>query len=148
MHEMALAEGILSVVLDAADGQNVRRVCLQVGKLLMVVPDSLHFSFALAADGTPAAGAVLELEEIPARWRCKQCGTESILDLPPFHCRSCGASEVEVVSGDELLVEAVELETGVTIRRRTVPANAMLEEHLMEHHGHDGEPHENAGPHA
>jgi hydrogenase nickel incorporation protein HypA/HybF len=119
MHEMALAEGILAVVLDAADGEKVRRVCLQVGKLLMVVPDSLQFSFQLAADGTPAAGAVLEMEEVPARWRCKQCAAESAPDLQPLHCQSCGAFAVEVVSGDELLVDTVELEKGVTIRRRS-----------------------------
>ena len=130
MHEMALAEGILAVVLDAADDQKVRRVCLRVGKLLMVVPDSLQFSFQLVADGTPAAGAVLEIEEAPARWRCKQCGAESEPDLQPLQCQGCGASEVEVVSGDELLVDAVELETGVTIRRCAVPPNDIREEHL------------------
>jgi hydrogenase nickel incorporation protein HypA/HybF len=148
MHEMALAEGILAVVLDAADGQEVRRVCLQVGKLLMVVPDSLQFSFQLVADGTPAAGAVLEMEEVPARWRCKQCEAENDPALQPLHCQGCGASEVEVVSGDELLVDAVELEKGVTIRRRAGPAHDTREEHLIEHEMHDAERHEDDGSHA
>jgi hydrogenase nickel incorporation protein HypA/HybF len=147
MHEMALAEGILSVVLDAAGGQNVRRVCLRVGKLLMVVPDSLQFSFELATDGTPAAGAVLEMEDVPARWRCLQCGAESALDLPPFNCQSCGASELEVVTGDELLVDAVELENGVTIRRREVAADAILEKHLLEHEQDDRHDQEDNGAH-
>ncbi|HEY7495474.1 MAG TPA: hydrogenase maturation nickel metallochaperone HypA [Candidatus Tectomicrobia bacterium] len=120
MHELALAEGILAVVLDAADAQRVRRVCLRVGKLLLVVPDSLQFSFQLVADGTPAAAAVLEMEEVPARWRCKQCSAESESDLQPLQCQGCGASEVEVVAGGELLVDAVELQTGVTIRRPAV----------------------------
>jgi hydrogenase nickel incorporation protein HypA/HybF len=139
MHEMALAEGILAVVLDAADGQAVRRVCLQVGTLLMVVPDSLQFSFQLVADGTPAAGAVLEMEEVPARWRCKQCRAESAADRPPLHCQGCGASKVEVVSGDELLVDAVVLEKGLTIRRGTVPTHNRGQEHLREHEIHNAE---------
>ncbi|HEY7543673.1 MAG TPA: hydrogenase maturation nickel metallochaperone HypA, partial [Blastocatellia bacterium] len=82
MHEMALAEGILAVVLDAAGDQKVRRICLQVGKLQMVVPDSLQFSFQLLADGTPAAEAIIEIEEIPVRLLCKQCSAESEVDQP------------------------------------------------------------------
>lgn len=139
MHEMALAEGILAVVLDAADGKKVRRICLRVGRLQMVVPASLEFSFQLVAEGTPAAQAVLELEQVPARLRCKLCGAESEFNHPPFLCAPCGAVDLEVVSGDELLVEAVELDDGVTIRRRAVPADELLHEHLREHHAHDDE---------
>jgi|SRR5215472_7511026 len=57
MHEMALAEGILEVVLDAARGRNVARIGLQVGRLQMVVPESLRFSYELVAEGTTGAGA-------------------------------------------------------------------------------------------
>jgi hypothetical protein len=46
-----------------------------------------------------------------------ECGAEHVPDLPPLHCQGCGASGIEVVSGDALLVDAVELEKGVTIRR-------------------------------
>lgn len=141
MHEMALAEGILQVVLDAAEDQKVRRVRLQVGRLQMVVPDSLQFSFELVAEGTVAAGAALETEETPARLRCGQCGAESELDLPPFNCRHCGASDIEVISGDEVMVDSVELENGETVRRREVPAGEILDEHLKEHHAHDGSHH-------
>jgi hydrogenase nickel incorporation protein HypA/HybF len=112
MHEMALAEGILKVVLDAAEDHKVRRVRLQVGRLQMVAPDSLRFSFELVAEGTVAAGAALEMVETPARLRCGQCGAESELDLPPFNCRHCGASDIEVISGDEVMVDSVELENG------------------------------------
>ena len=136
MHEMALAEGILQVVLDAAEGERVQRIRLQVGKLQMVVPDSLEFSFRLVAEGTAAAEAALEMEEIPARLRCKKCDAESEMDMPPFSCRHCGEAEIEVVSGDEMLVDAVELASGSVIRRRTVPADEILEEHLKDHAAH------------
>lgn len=137
MHEMALAQGILAVVLDAADSEKVRRICLRVGALQMVVPESLEFSFQLAADGTVATEAILQMEEVPARLRCKQCGRESEFHAPPFLCMSCGAVDLEIVSGDELLVEAIELDNGTTIRRRLVPADEMLQEHIREHHTHD-----------
>jgi hydrogenase nickel incorporation protein HypA/HybF len=137
MHEMALAEGILAVVLDAAEGQKVRRVQLQVGKLQMVVLDSLQFSFQLMADGTPAAEAIVEMEEMPVHVLCKQCGADSQLNSPPFSCLSCNSFDVEVASGDQLVVDAVELENGDIIRRREVPADEILEEHLKEQHAHE-----------
>ncbi|MCI0563413.1 MAG: hydrogenase maturation nickel metallochaperone HypA [Nitrososphaera sp.] len=136
---MGLAEGILAVVLDAAEGQKVRQICLQVGKLQMVVPDSLEFSFQLVAEGTPAAEAVLKIEEVPACFCCKRCGVESELNHPPFTCPHCGALDVEVVLGDQILVDAVELESGVTIRRTAVAADEILEEHLKEHQAPDSE---------
>jgi CheY-like chemotaxis protein len=74
--------------------------------------------------------------------RCKRCRAESAPDLQPWHCQTCGAFEVEIVSGDELLVDAVELEKGVTIRRRTVPANDLREEHHIEHGRHAAKRHE------
>jgi len=110
MHEMGLAEGILAVVLDVAEGRKVRRIHLQVGKLQRMVPDSLEFSFQLVAEGTLAAEAVLEIEEVSAYFRCMPCGIESELNQPPFICPRCGAPDVEMVSGDQVLVDAVELE--------------------------------------
>jgi len=139
MHEMALAEGVLQVVLQAAQDQKVKRVRVEVGRLQLVVPESLEFSFQLAAADTPAAEAVLELEETPARLRCRKCGAKSEIDLPPFNCRHCGDADIEIISGDEVLVNAVELENGQTIRRRAVPANEILEEHLKEHAMHNAQ---------
>ena len=61
MHEVALAQGILDVVLDVADGRPVRTVRVRAGELLAVSEDSLRFCFELVAQGTPAAGARLEV---------------------------------------------------------------------------------------
>jgi hypothetical protein len=35
--------------------------------------------------------------------------------------------DIEVISGNEVMVESVELENGETIRRREVPADEILE---------------------
>jgi hydrogenase nickel incorporation protein HypA/HybF len=145
MHEMALAEGILAVVLDVADAQPVSHVYLQVGTLLRVVPESLRFAFQLITDGTPAAGAVLVLEDIPACWRCQRCGAESTLDMPPVSCHACQASTIALASGDGLMVDAIQLANGRTIRRRAVPADTILEEHWRAHEAHDRMPPTDAG---
>ncbi len=134
MHEMALAEGILSVVLDAAGDQAVRKVDLRVGALQLVVPESLQFSFQMASEGTLAQNASVSIEDVPARLRCKQCRAVTIIRQPPFQCERCSSPDIEIVSGDEVLVDAVELENGEVIRRREVAADEILKEHMKEHH--------------
>jgi len=147
MHEMALAEGILAVVLDVAGEEPVRRVRLRVGKLQHVVPDSLQFCFQLAAQDTPAAEAMLELEEVPARLRCRRCGVESAYEAPPPLCQHCGAVEIDFLTGEEVLVDAIELDSGWQHRPESqgsepvaveIPADH-LEEHLADAHRHAAE---------
>jgi hydrogenase nickel incorporation protein HypA/HybF len=62
MHEMGLAEGILAVALDVAGAERIERVRVRVGELQRVTPDSLRFCFELAAQDTPAAHAVLDVD--------------------------------------------------------------------------------------
>lgn len=65
MHEMALAEGILRVVLEKAAGQRVRKVQLRVGAGHRVTSESLEMCFRLAAQETPAAEASLLIDAVP-----------------------------------------------------------------------------------
>jgi hydrogenase nickel incorporation protein HypA/HybF len=65
MHEMALAQGILDVVLDVAGDHEAKTVRLRVGELQAVTQDSLQFCFEMAATETAAATARLEVEIIP-----------------------------------------------------------------------------------
>lgn len=86
MHETALAEEILSAVLDAAGDQPVRKVDVRVGALRLVAPESLQLSFQSAAEGTLAQNAVLRIEDVSARLRCTQCRVVTIVRQPPFQC--------------------------------------------------------------
>jgi hydrogenase nickel incorporation protein HypA/HybF len=64
MHEIAIAQGILDVVLDVADGQQVKTVRVRAGELQAVTQESLQFCFEMVAMDTPAAVARLEVETI------------------------------------------------------------------------------------
>lgn len=134
MHEMAYAEGILEVALDVAEGAAIRRIQVRLGALHGIVPDSLRFCFQLAARDTPAAEAVLEVEAIAARVRCTHCGHEGSGGPLPMQCQACQAFDVQVVAGEEVLVDAVELDDGW--RRRPEPDPLMepfAREHMREH---------------
>lgn len=110
LHELSIAESIIRIAGNQAEGRRVTKVGLQVGHLRQVVPSALTFSFGLVAEGTPAEGAELALEEIPATGKCRGCGTESQLDSFPLQCRGCGGFDLEILRGEELLVEYLELE--------------------------------------
>lgn len=110
VHEYAIAEGVIGIVLEQAEGRRVRKVGMTVGHLRQVVPSALTFSFDLVARDTLADGAELELESVPAEGRCRDCGEESRLDGFPLACGACGSFDLEVLRGEELRVEWLELE--------------------------------------
>lgn len=110
MHELSIAESVVRISGQQADGRRVTKVHMKVGHLRQVVPSALAFSFGLVAEGTPVEGAELEMEEIPASGRCHDCGVESQLGNFPLQCRGCEGFELEILTGEELLVESLELE--------------------------------------
>jgi hydrogenase nickel incorporation protein HypA/HybF len=110
VHELSIAESVVRVASHHAEGRRVTRVYLKVGHLRQVVPSALAFSFELVAHGTPAEGAELEMQQVPATGVCKECGEESRLVAFPLQCRSCRSHDLEIIEGEELLVESLELE--------------------------------------
>lgn len=136
MHEMGLAEGILGSALGIAQGRPVRRVTVRVGALQRVVPDSLEFSFQLAAAGTEAAGARFEVVGVAATARCAGCGLVQPLDGGVHLCRGCGEPGLQALGGDEVLLDEVELDDGTILRR---PGATVTEApHAHPHAGDDG----------
>jgi hydrogenase nickel incorporation protein HypA/HybF len=115
MHELAIAEAVIGIAAAHAAGRRVCSVQVKVGHLRQVVPAALEFSFALAAEGTPAAGARLDIEHVAAAGLCRRCGKESELDGFPLTCGACGGLEVEVIRGEELLVTSLECDDEVAV---------------------------------
>ncbi len=111
MHELSIAQAIVDVAARHARGARVERVRVRIGYLRQVVPSALAFSFELCAHGTPVDGAELEIEPVPIGAVCRSCGTDSELHGFPLACPACGGLAVDVVRGEELQVESLELET-------------------------------------
>ena len=110
MHELSIAEAVVQIAGRQANGRRVTKVRMKVGHLRQVVPSALAFGFELVAEGTPVEGAELEMEEVPATGICRECGVESQLKSFPLQCRACGGFDLEILRGEELLVESLELE--------------------------------------
>lgn len=109
MHELAIAEQVARVAQEHAADRRVRRVRMRIGHLRQVVPASLEFGFALVTHGTPLEGATLEIASVPIAARCRPCDLESAQPDFPMRCPRCGGLALEVVRGEELQVESLEL---------------------------------------
>lgn len=110
MHELSIAEAIADVATRHAAGRRVVTVEVKVGHLRQVVPSVLEFAFGLVTQGTALDGAELQITQVPAAGRCRDCGVESVMEDFPLCCARCGGLSVDVFAGEELLVDALELE--------------------------------------
>ncbi len=108
MHEMALVQDLVELVNERCAGRRVTRVILEVGKLAAVVPDAFRFCFELCAKDSVAEGAALEILETPGSARCRSCAGLVALD-DYFSSCGCGSHDLELLTGNELKLKAVEV---------------------------------------
>ena len=119
MHELAIAQAIIAAAERHAQGRPVSVVRVRVGRLRQVVPEYLSFYFEVASKETSCEGAVLEWERVASLLRCSACGAEWDPAPPPAHeqeqlivrfrCPQCESADHRVMSGDELVVESIDV---------------------------------------
>ncbi|MBI1283412.1 MAG: hydrogenase nickel incorporation protein HypA [Thiobacillus sp.] len=114
MHELAVAQALVEQV-DAVIRQHgathASLIRVRIGPLAGVVPELLASAFPLAAAGSRMEHAELDLVAAPVRVRCQTCGVETEAAMNSLICGACGDWHTQVISGDELLLESIELET-------------------------------------
>jgi hydrogenase nickel incorporation protein HypA/HybF len=106
MHELYLAEAIINIVQDyaARDGfKKVNSVSLSYGRLSCIEPKALQFAFDVQAKDTPAEGAALEFQILPAMMHCFSCEKDLEVKALTGVCPSCGGNEVILTAGTEEL---------------------------------------------
>ena len=115
MHEMGIAMEIINIAMASIPHKikdaRVVQVNLQVGRLSAVIPSSLHFCFDIAVKDTPLADAKLVIEEIPIEARCNVCHHHWYLDEPVFLCENCQSSDLNILSGRELNIKSIEIDS-------------------------------------
>jgi len=113
MHELIVATEILETAVAEARKHNARRVekvICHVGLMQQIVPEILTDAFGIAAAGTMAEGAVLEIVSIAPRVKCRACGGDTETAEWDFSCPKCGSSDVRTEGGDELVLASVMME--------------------------------------
>ncbi len=112
MHELSICEAVLQQALTIArsnNGSSVLSITLRIGPLSGVEPELLRAAFPLVAHGTRCEAAQIDIQTIPVVVRCNHCSTVSEVSPNRLVCASCGAWQVTLMSGDDMLLESVEL---------------------------------------
>lgn len=115
MHEYSIVGSLLAQVEDVARKHEAARVVavrLRIGELAGVETDLLHTAWDFLKQRSCCDGARLEVESAPVRWSCRGCQAE-IARGGALVCERCGAP-ARLASGDELLLERVEMEVETT----------------------------------
>jgi hydrogenase nickel incorporation protein HypA/HybF len=108
MHELGIAQQVIEIAAERSNGARISRIVLEVGRLAAVLPDALRFCFDAASEGTVAAGAELQIVEVPGVARCRKCGERVELERPYGRC-CCGCTDLEWISGEELRIKEMEV---------------------------------------
>ena len=122
MHEVAVIEEIVESVREEIKkypGAKVESVSLRIGKLRQFVPEIMKFCYDVAGKGTELEGSTLLLTEIPVQIFCRRCEMTTELDEYDFHCPDCQSVDIQVIAGNELILDSIKLIT----QNSTMPTN-------------------------
>ena len=122
MHELALARSLIEMVDEYAfknGGRPVRRINCRLGEL-SAMTRALYFCFESASKGSRCEGAELVIEEVPLSVFCHTCdAVKTPSGRFNFRCPDCGFPTPKVVTGREMQLTSIELETADENAART-----------------------------
>ncbi len=125
MHELSVCLALIEQVERIArerTARTVSRIVVQLGPLSGVEPSLLRHAYPLAAAGTVAEHAELEIEAAEIVVQCSACGARSAATANRLLCSTCGGFRTRIVSGDEMILQRVEL---ASAQARPASANAV-----------------------
>lgn len=112
MHELSVCLSLLQqieVIAKERNATKIEKVLLRVGPLSGVEPALLKNAYPMATAGTLAADAELIIETSEIVVQCTQCGAESTALPNRLLCSACGDFRTRVVSGDEMVLQSLEM---------------------------------------
>jgi hydrogenase nickel incorporation protein HypA/HybF len=115
MHELTICQALVDEVSAVARKEGaslVTDIHVSIGPLSGVESPLMRNAFPVAAAGTVASDAALHLEQTAVRVRCEECGAETEAAANRLTCGYCNNWRTQLVSGDELLLQRVVMQTG------------------------------------
>jgi hydrogenase nickel incorporation protein HypA/HybF len=113
MHELALVRSICTIINEKVREfgvSSVVQVKLVIGALTGVEDTTLKACFEVYVQESPLAGAVLAIERVPIKVRCRECGNEYETGLPFAACAVCGNKAIKIIAGKEFYIDSLEVE--------------------------------------
>jgi len=114
MHEMGIVQSIMEIIEEHARANQANKILsvkLEFGALTAVMPSAVTFAFEVLSQGGMAEGARVDIEIIPVKVFCLECGTESVLEQYQPFCPVCSSPAARIIQGrDEMRVVELEIE--------------------------------------
>ncbi len=112
MHELSIAQGLMTDILSEMKNHQVERVCkvgLSVGRLSGVVPDALRFCFEAITRETPLEGTELDIDWSNPSASCCDCGHVFPVESLICTCPICDSPSLTVEGGRDLTMTCLEV---------------------------------------
>ena len=110
MSLMGAVFDVIDQTLSQHDIKRVLQVKLKVGELTNAEPDALNMAFEAYSKDSLCEGAELIVERVSVRGRCQTCLEEFRIETMLFVCPKCQNAGIDVIQGEELLLESLEVE--------------------------------------
>ena len=114
MHELSVTESLLEIALRHGKSANASRITdlfLVIGQMSSIVDDSVQFYWDIVARDTLAEGAQLHFQRIPTHIRCQDCNSSFEPAGDDLACPDCSSTHIDITTGDEFFLEAINVET-------------------------------------
>ncbi len=111
MHEFSIAANIVRKLTEVAreHDRKLLGATVAVGPMSTVVPELLSEAWKYVIKNTELEGAVLHIDRVPIRARCRECDAVTEGYDPFVKCQACGSMNLQIESGFELKIISAEL---------------------------------------
>lgn len=110
MHELSIVMGIVDIALQQADREQARSIDeieLDIGCLTTVEMLAFEAAWRQAVKATPLENTIRNINRIPGRARCLECGSEFPMNNLYDACPHCSSHFLEISQGKELRVRSL-----------------------------------------
>ncbi len=114
MHEFAITEELIKLILEESKKNNVKtvlRVKVVLGKLTGFVASSIKYYFdILKTDYEVLKEAEIDFEEKKGLFKCEDCGLEFYSDSFFTTCPNCEGFNFRSLTGEEFYIDCLEVD--------------------------------------
>jgi hydrogenase nickel insertion protein HypA len=110
MRDFKLTQTLLALALKHVDSKQIRRVNLLIGPFCEEREKSIQFYWRDLAKGSFGEGADLHFQHVPVETKCFDCTGAFHLDEETSLCTFCKNEGLQLLSGEDVRLESVEVE--------------------------------------
>jgi hydrogenase nickel incorporation protein HypA/HybF len=112
MHEMSVAESLLTIISDEATKNNARPIGARIscGTLNPINDEVLCFAFDAITKGTSYEGMKLQVDHKPIQAQCRNCNEKFDIEFSSPECPKCGSEDFVLMPDAPLILEEIELQ--------------------------------------